>query len=185
MPRSRSGGRGGRTPSASSAAPPVDIFDDAWLTRIRERFDARHIDLTSASDRRRWHPSKLDSRYGLFGLRGPRIVVVPEGHRLARLQTYGGRYSLNDVRRMLRVGRSPHNRRWHDVREHDTGRIVRKYGFAREGVSRRLGFHLPWQVIVCVRRQRRKEVLHAFRIAGGGVGKGKRWRRGRFSDVRC
>lgn len=46
-----------------------------------------------------------------------------------------------------------------------------------------LAFANPKRVLVCVRRKIRKEVLHAFKIAGsGGL---KRSRRSQFSSISC
>lgn len=189
MPRRRSSSSERRTSrSASSAAP--DIFDDYWLSRIRERSDARYIDLTKYEDRRRWHPSKLGpwTQQALpKGIRfRPRIVIVPEGHKLARLQTYGGRYSLRGLQQGWKFRRRsvPHD--WMRMRpdEWPTGAVT---GYRRgDDLSRRVGFQLPWQVIICVRRKRRREVMHALNIAGRkGVGAGRPQRRDEYSDVRC
>lgn len=50
-------------------------------------------------------------------------------------------------------------------------------------LSARVAFSAPKKVLVCVRRKRRKEVLHAKRVAGrGGL---RRPRRSWFSDVSC
>lgn len=46
-----------------------------------------------------------------------------------------------------------------------------------------IGFDEPDKVIVCVRRQRRKEVLHALNKTGKSGQ--KRPRRSEYSDVRC
>lgn len=44
----------------------------------------------------------------------------------------------------------------------------------------------PHRVYFCLSRKRRREVLHAFRIAGKrGIGKGKRVRRTQNSQYRC
>lgn len=51
------------------------------------------------------------------------------------------------------------------------------------GVPVRIGFRNPERVLVCVRRQRRKEVLHAFRKTGK-VGQ-KRPRRSASSSISC
>lgn len=48
-----------------------------------------------------------------------------------------------------------------------------------------LAFSAPRHVVVCVRRRRRREVLHALRIAGRGGRRGRRYRRNAYSDVRC
>lgn len=45
-----------------------------------------------------------------------------------------------------------------------------------------VAFRAPKTVIVCIRRQARKEVLHALGVAGGRVG---RPHRGVFSSVSC
>lgn len=50
-------------------------------------------------------------------------------------------------------------------------------------VAHSLAFQAPEQVLVCVRRQRRKEVLHALGKAGG-TGQ-KRPRRSFFSTISC
>lgn len=190
MPR-RGSSSGGRDPvsSIASEAAPAD-FDESWLERIRERFDARYIDLTRLEDRRRWHPSKLGEftqRPLPRGLRfRPRIVIVPEGHRLARFQTYGGRYSLRALRSGWKVRARYLARHWRELSPHEW-----PYGSVRgvtwgEEVSRRVGFAMPWQVVLCVRRKRRREVMHALGIAGRrGVGAGRRWHRNEWSDVRC
>lgn len=50
-------------------------------------------------------------------------------------------------------------------------------------ISARVGFAVPKRVAVCVRRQQRKEVLHAFKRAGGGVSRKRR--RNEWSNVDC
>lgn len=47
-----------------------------------------------------------------------------------------------------------------------------------------VGFHQPQQVLVCVRRKRRKEVLHALRKVGRGFGRRKK-HFNKWSNVRC
>lgn len=187
---------------ASSAAPDdphwIDIphspeddptWDD-WIEDIREDPSIRHVDLTNVQDRRRYHPNRdWDIPKTVRGLR-TRIVVVPEGHRLARQQTYGGRYSLREVLR----GDFPHDqwpyrKRWTKNANWRYGSVTR---YTKEfDVPRRLGFHMPWQVIICVRRRRRSEVLHALKKTGrllkGRGGGGFKWRvrRNKWSEVRC
>lgn len=48
----------------------------------------------------------------------------------------------------------------------------------------RVQFDAPARVVVCVRRQTRKEVLHALKKVGRGKGGGKK-RRNYWSDVSC
>lgn len=53
----------------------------------------------------------------------------------------------------------------------------------RNRVPTQFAFSAPGDVLVCVRRKRRKEVLHALRKTGK---RGQRRpRRNRFSDIRC
>lgn len=59
-------------------------------------------------------------------------------------------------------------------------RVVARQAYKKPTV---LGFDVPANVLVCVRRKMRKEVLHAFNKAGKGGQ--KRPRRNRFSDLRC
>lgn len=183
----RAGGRGNNQTTRNLPAPPsVSDFGDPWLEEFRER-GGRYADLTSASDRRRWHPS---SRWPerVQGLRWrPRIVIVDERSPLARHQTYGGRYSLADVVRRRPTKQSRRygeSRTWvHDRQRGPHGvHDVIKY----DSLPHRVGFTLPWQVIICVRRKRRREVLHALRFTGKGATRRMRFRRNNeYSEVRC
>lgn len=47
-----------------------------------------------------------------------------------------------------------------------------------------IGFDVPRNVVICVRRKSRKEVLHALKFTGRGSGAGKK-RRNYWSDVSC
>lgn len=49
----------------------------------------------------------------------------------------------------------------------------------------RVQFAAPERVVLCVRRKRRKEVLHALKKTGRGGGRQRRRRRTWFSDVSC
>lgn len=50
-------------------------------------------------------------------------------------------------------------------------------------LSARVGFVVPERVAVCVRRQQRKEVIHALGKQGGGGSRARR--RNRWTDVDC
>lgn len=194
----RVGGRGNNSSARLPSAPPSNAFDDTWLRNIRET-RSRFIDLTSVTDRRRWAPDKLRLTKATFerplttkGL-STRIVIVPEGHRLARHQTYGGRYSLDEVmsRRWERVYH-PRQKGWREGQT-QKGFHTDKWGTYvpitqgktyRDLVSARVGFHMPWQVIVCVRRRRRREVIFAKGRAGKG-GSFRKPNRNFWSEVRC
>lgn len=187
--RSGSGGRGRRTPrrTASSAAPPIDVFDDEWFGAFRERSPNRYVDLTDIEDRRRYAPERYDTwpqDRSVYSPRSPRILVVPKGHRLARHQTYGGRYTLADIQRKRKI-----SSKWYGVSKSwlpSQWRYGAVRAYKRAEVSWRLGYALPWQVIVCVRRERRRQVFHALRLAGrSGQSRGKRYKRSPTSEIRC
>lgn len=170
--------------SLGPPAPRADDFDDIWLSRIRERFDARYIDLTKIEDRRRWHPDNLGPPIRtLRGMRGPRILIVPEGHKLARLQTYGGRHSLRSIVHEWHTKQRKRKEVWQQSDwPYGSLNVKARHAFP----ERRLGFALPWQVIICVRRKRRREVMHALKIAGArGIGKGKPRHTDEYTQVRC
>lgn len=199
MPGRRSGSRGRGTSRNANrpVAPRYDDFDDSWLDKIRERQWSRLIDLTSIEDRRRWHPNRLRDAGRTEGparenIHRPRIVIVPEGHRLARLAPYGGRVPL---KRILRDAKYARTRRrflfdWEESRRTEP-RGFKYDSYGPDHISRRVGFQHPWQVMICIRRKRRREVLHALDIAGrrfrsgSGGGGWKRPRRTQFSEVRC
>lgn len=181
----RRGGRGSSNSTASFAAPPVEAFDDDWLNRIRSRPDIRFVDLTKIEDRRRWNPTQLDRTKApaktIYGTRA-RIVVVPEGHRLARLQTYAGRLRLDQVIRGQ--GKLYSKPRWtKDAWEQGPNYYPYVRSYTYENVSSRIGFANPWQVVICVRRKRRKEVMFATGRAGKGGQKSPK--RNWYSEVRC
>lgn len=65
-----------------------------------------------------------------------------------------------------------------------SARVVDKAKPARSISPSRFHFAVPNKVLICVRRQRRKEVLHALRRVGRGSS-GSRRIRNYYSDVRC
>lgn len=170
-------------------------FDETWLNDFRERGHGS-VDLDDIEDRRRWHPSAIWEPRTIGGIRRPRIVIVPEGHKLARHQTYGGRYRLDEVRKhpykydSVKWGST---RTWaKNVTRYSRDRFGKIFGnyqeaYTYQDLPKRVGFSLPWQVIVCVRRKRRREVLFANRFAGsrGSSNLMRRRRNNEFSEVRC
>lgn len=183
--RSRSGRVAHR--NANSVAPSINDFDEKWLRDIQERAYARFVDLTSIEDRRRWHPSNRTiggpAPRGLAATR-PRIVIVPEGHPLARLAPYGGRVPLHKVLKRENRIRRRFLDDWSEKQRFDKhGGLYSSY--MPDHLSRRVGFQHPWQVMICIRRKQRKEVLHAFKKTGSGGGKQRRPRRNFWSEVRC
>lgn len=71
----------------------------------------------------------------------------------------------------------------------DDRRIIAKssaVNVLRDDISARVGFAVPTKVAVCVRRQQRKEVLHASRFFGKGAGGVSRnRRRNEWSGIDC
>lgn len=63
-----------------------------------------------------------------------------------------------------------------------------RYGGVRSWMSSlpsAVSFAAPRRVAVCVRRHRRREVLHALGVAGGSGGRFKRRRRSEYSSISC
>lgn len=190
MPRRR--GRG----SSSTANPSVvrrnrysvRDFDDNWLHRYAERQYSNFVDLTQYEDRRRWHPSKL--RFHPMGpapqglQTRPRIVIVPEGHSLARLAPYGGRVLLPKLlRKEKRIRRRSLD---YPTEQKLRDKYFRPYSaYVGDHLSRRVGFQHPWQVIICIRRQRRREVIFALGRGGKGGKRRRKVHRNFYSEVRC
>lgn len=56
---------------------------------------------------------------------------------------------------------------------------------ARSQTKAALAFSTPGSVVVCVRRQRRREVMFALQKTGRGAGKQKRPRRTELSKISC
>lgn len=56
----------------------------------------------------------------------------------------------------------------------------------RGSIPHRIGFEVPRQVVLCLRRKRRREIMHALGKAGrGGVGRGRKRRTNEFSEIGC
>lgn len=56
----------------------------------------------------------------------------------------------------------------------------------RGSIPHRVGFEVPKDVVICLRRKRRREVLHALGKAGrGGIGRGRRRHTNEFSEIGC
>lgn len=175
----------------SDNAPNLDEFDAGWFHRFSRDTRVTWADLENPIDRRRFSPGKRvwpdgfsDWDTNPYARNPPRILIVPKGHRLSRFQTFGGRYNLyRDIlakwdHRWVHTERIPGNVIWND-------RANRTH--FRTGMPDTTRSHpLPWQVIVCVRRRKRKEVLHALDLLrGGSGGGGKKRKRSPDSEVRC
>jgi len=199
MRRHRSRGRVAHRNANTRIAPRFSDFDERWLRQYSERQWSRLVDLTKLQDRRRWHPNRLQNLPVGPAPRGlqnyPRIVIVPEGHRLARLAPYGGRVRAEDIVGHAALGGRARLYRgsleWLEERR----MRARGAGKSREDqvydasvpahISRRVGWQHPWQVMICVRRKRRKEVMFAIGKAGAGGGMQRPPRRNFWSEVRC
>lgn len=187
MPRRRSGTRGRVTRRNSNPRLPLDEFDDEWLREYSERQFSEYIDLTKYEDRRRWHPSKLRGIPPGPALAGritkPRVVVVPEGHRLARLAPYGGRVPLSSV--LSREKRTRRRSLDYFTEKTYRGPHGTYHSFGPDHLSRRVGFQHPWQVMICVRRRIRREVIFALNKGGKGKAHKHHYRRNEHSEIRC
>lgn len=193
MARGRSQGRGARRTANSRVAPPASSFQEAWLRAFQERQYLAYADLTNIEDRRRYHPERLlGLRIGpaprsLLGR--PRVVIVPEGHRLSRLAPWGGRVPI--AKALAREQRKAFDRVRLRSLDYPTERqVFDAHGglqrvYQGDHLSRRVGFQHPWQVMICIRRKRRKEVIFAKGKAGSGKRKQKRPHRNFWSEVRC
>lgn len=171
MPRSSrsrrgSGGRGPRRVASRivAAAPDLEAFDEAWLRRIGSRSFARRIDLTQLSDRRLYAPDKV-KHWGRVSrpdrlYKSNRVLIVPQGHRLAR----------------------------HALFNHPVHRFLGRRGVTEAMAMREGRVMDAHSFIVCVRRTRRREVLFAKFGGGGAAAKWslrKVIRRGWSSEVEC
>lgn len=193
MPSRRSGSRGRDNPTIANrtrrrVAPRYNDFTEEWLRRYSERQYSQYVDLTKIEDRRRWHPNRLKNipvGPAPLGLQTrPRIVIVPEGHRLARFAPYGGRVPLHKLlEREKRIRRRSLEYPTEAALRDRYGSVYRAYTGSH--LSRRVGFSHPWQVIVCIRRRRRREVLFALNKGGRGGNKRRHVRRNFWSEVRC
>lgn len=167
MPKRR---RSRRTPErdrrniarSRSATDPSD-FDEAWFTRFREFSRAAYVDLSTVEDRRRWHPNARWPRFTMSGLR-PRVLVVPQGHKLQKYWTYGGNVPLSHIYHRAGLHKRRMIREWSKEERRDRYGVPYLAEVYSTRLSPRVGFHLPWQVIVCVRRRRRREVMHALHL---------------------
>lgn len=186
MPRSRA--RNHNRFSNARVAPRYQDFDDRWLQQFSERQYARFVDLTRIEDRRRFHPNRLRGLPGgpaPLGFQSrPRVVVVPEGHLLARLAPYGGRVPL--ARAIALEQRTRRRSLEYPTQKDYLDAYGGKYSaYTGDHLSRRVGFQHPWQVMICIRRKQRKEVMFAIGRAGRGGGFQKKPRRNFWSEVRC
>ena len=186
--------------SANRYRPVADriynAFNEEWLARVSERQWVPFIDLTDIEDRRRFHPNRLANLPGgpaPLDARGQaRVVVVPENHPLARKAPWRGTVPLDQaVRRRLRVGSIDafNRRRWFPWDFQRPQRLRDAYGnpydaYANQDVPRAVGFQHPWQVMICIRRRRRREVMHALGHAGR-AGHQRKHKRNYWSEVRC
>lgn len=107
----------------------------------------------------------------------PRDVLSIANQRLRPVV----RSSLLDLRLIEDRRLFPRQLAWPKARRLD-GHVLARVAEKRRGPSLVQAFVAPRSVAICVRRKRRKEVLHARGVAGGRVRRGKR---NQWLDVRC
>lgn len=118
----------------------------------------RLVSLRDYEDRRQYHPE------GTFA---PARRFSSTRHRL---MAYGG---YADVRRTADTrSRTPYG---------GYADSIKVFSHLPQAV----GFTSPKKVLICVRRQQRREVLHALRETGRGSGGQKRAKWSEYSSVRC
>lgn len=90
--------------------------------------------------------------------------------------TYAPAQSFSRSRHRLRDVQSSYNRRASQVMARSIPRL--------HSPVYRVGFEQPHRVLICVRRQQRREVLHAFRKTGRGSGR-RPPRYNYYSSISC
>lgn len=56
----------------------------------------------------------------------------------------------------------------------------------RGSIPHQVGFEVPKDVVICLRRKRRREIMHALGKAGrGGIGRGRKRHTNHFSEISC
>jgi len=116
-------------------------------------------------------------------------TYIPNSYDLARQLTFGFLRSIEDRRTWHPEGPQRPARTLSRARQRFT--LVeplkrnQKRTPAYSGVNATVAFAAPESVAVCVRRQQRKEVLHARKKTGRGKGRQKRPRRSWYSSISC
>lgn len=113
----------------------------------------------------------------------PRPIAIPSPSNTILTEIEDRRsFYPDDFRPALDIGGRSHTLVIHTPkkRKHrDPMRSLRAFP------THKVQFNRPDQVVLCVRRKRRKEVLHALKKTGRGKGKQRRPRRSWHSQISC
>lgn len=112
---------------------------------------------------------------------------VPQVHRFPTVTFTTNKFALSLIedRRRHYPGPSPFKR---PIQQFTVGRaarlhIIQDHRYSAPSQTKgRIAFKEPHKLPICIRRQQRKQVLHAKGVAGGKVGKPHR---NEWSDVSC
>lgn len=160
----KSRGRGiSTTKSTANRRLPREVTTPNLAAPVRKarraiatgHFVTLNATLREAQDRRNWHPA------------------APL-HRPLKTVSGTPSYRLVVAKPKRKSGRSLALSRAADTRR-----------AAADSLPHRIAFDAPKEVLLCVRRQRRKEVIFATRKAGAGKAKQRRPRRNQYSEVSC
>lgn len=145
--------------SKSRSETPLDVSNSVAtnpVPRTVRNYQPENF-YREVADNRRWDPDPLGRAKTLSGAR-PRIIAKQP-----------------NVNKKFRVIRGPGGRPL------SSKNLV--HGINASGVTSRLRFKVPHDVLVCLRRKIRREVLHALKLKKSGGG-GRR-RRNQYSDIEC
>ena len=152
-------GRGRKSTGWDSASPVDDASDPGSAIPTRPRTVREYLPenfYREVQDNRTWTPDPVGRAKTVTGNK-PRIIAKANVKRGP-----GGRPLRSSGRANLFLGRA-----------HSVGQV-----------SSRLGFSVPHDVLVCIRRAMRREVLFALKKRKAGSG-ARRRKRNQWSDIDC
>lgn len=138
----------------------------------------------SYSVRSQSHKIYSDARRDAFRIANPRLPRSPSLRLFSPLIEIEDRRTFHPERD-FRPARSFDAPRHRLVVRAATPRNPDRFSSLRAFPSPHVSFHAPHKVLICVRRARRREVLHALRKTGRGRGRQRTPRRNWLSDVTC
>lgn len=113
----------------------------------------------------------------------PTIVVAPSNYTTLLEVQDNRAYYPEDTRPALDIAGRPHTLQYPSPKKTKLNKD--RFAYLRAFPSSRVQFTNSQNVLLCIRRKRRKEVLHALKKTGRGKGKQRRPRRSRYSSISC